>query len=420
MAAECSENLWCRPFVTVRNWAALSACIFVLSGVAGCKSTSAATGETLSGAAPSTAVSIPVVEDKSEGDKQSVAFNPGLVEIAPDELKKYSQVVAVSDVHGHYLNALHLLQKAQIMDANGKWAGGKTLLVVVGDSIDKGPSSLAVLRCWLDLRAQADKVGGRVLVLLGNHESEFLADTSGKRLSPDIKKELDAEGMTREQLAGDAPDPKGYKLGAFLRQMPLGAKIGTWLFCHAGWPPDSQGLAPAKSTPAALWSAWKAQAQKQDYAALTQEGEQGKTGTEYSVLEKKFVGEEGNQESQSGGAAKWWESEQEVGRLLVRLDQFGFTGVVFGHQPAAFGLKDAVGPYANPQTNAPNYRLLKIDSGMATAPYDGLRDGEQPRNAGHLLVFKNVSILTQSMEGFKSDAPLLGMVIIANAENTAK
>ena len=133
-------------------------------------------------------------------------------------------------------------------------------------------------------------------------------------------------------------------------------------------------------------------------------------------MEKKFVGEGGNLELQDEGAAKWWESEQEVGRLLVRLDQFGFTGVVFGHQPAAFGLKDAVGPYTDPEKHIANYRLLKIDSGMATAPYDGLQDGKQPRCAGHMLVFKNVSVLAQSLEGFKSDAPLPGLQTIANAD----
>ncbi len=202
--------------------------------------------------------------------------------------------------------------------------------------------------------------------------------------------------------------------------MPLGAKIGTWLFCHAGWPPDPQSVAPTKSTPTALWAAWKAQSQKQDYAALTQEGEQGKAGSEYGVLEKKFVGEGGNVELQDEGAAKWWESEQEVGRLLTRLDEYGFTGVVFGHQPAAFGLKDAVGPYTNPQTNATNYRLLKIDSGMATASYDGLQDGKQPRNAGHMLLFKNVSVLSQSLENFKTDAPLPGLQTVANVEDATK
>ena len=420
MAAKSAEMRLCFLRGMRRHLTAWVACVFAVSGFAGCRTTSAATGETLSGAVASSAPSIPVVAGNMEGDKAQPALNPGLVEIAPDELKKYSQVAALSDAHGHYLNALHLLQKAQIVDTGGKWMGEKTLLVVIGDSIDKGPSSVPLLRCWLDLRTQAEKAGGRVLVLLGNHEAEFLADATGKRLSPDIKKELDAEGITLEQLAGDAPDPKGYKLGTFLRQMPLGAKIGTWLFCHAGWPPDPQILAPTKSTPPALWAAWKSQAQKQDYAALTLEGEQGKAGPEYGVLEKKFVGEGGNVELQDEGAAKWWESEQEVGRLLTRLDQYGFTGVVFGHQPAAFGLKDAVGPYTNPQTNAPNYRLLKIDSGMATASYDGLQDGKQPRNAGHMLVFKNVSVLTQSLENFKADVPLPGLQTIANADDTTK
>ncbi len=427
MAVEHLERKLCHSCAMPRNYAALVACILVMPGFAGCR-TSAADGETLSRATAVSTRPLPSEEHKTDSKPEATGFekpgeaalNPGLVEIKADEVTKYRQVAAVSDVHGHYLNALHLLQKAQIVDSSGKWSGDKTLLVVIGDSIDKGPSSIPMLRCWLDLQAQAGKVGGRVLVLLGNHEAELLAGANGKSVSPDLRRELDAEGMTAEQLTGDAPDPKGYKLGIFLRQMPLGAKIGSWLFCHAGWPPDPQSLTTTKSTPQILWTAWQEQARKQDYAALTQEASEGKAGPEYGVLEKKFVGEGGSQELQGEGAAKWWESEQEVGRLLTRLDQYGFTGVVFGHQPAAFGLKDAVGPYTDPDKHVANYRLLKIDSGMATASYDGLQDGKQPRNAGHMLLFKNVAVLTQSLENYKPDAPLPGLQTIANVDDAAK
>src|SRR4051812_37676554 len=69
--------------------------------------------------------------------------NIGVVQITNPEI--YSRVVAISDVHGMWQNLFALLVTSHLIDENLNWLGGKTLMIVVGDFIDKGPDSLYVM-----------------------------------------------------------------------------------------------------------------------------------------------------------------------------------------------------------------------------------------------------------------------------------
>ncbi|GIL74096.1 hypothetical protein Vretifemale_4158 [Volvox reticuliferus] len=51
-----------------------------------------------------------------------------------------------------------------------QWAGGDAVLIQLGDVVDRGPDSLALLRRVEGLKIQARAVGGDVVMLLGNHE----------------------------------------------------------------------------------------------------------------------------------------------------------------------------------------------------------------------------------------------------------
>lgn len=57
------------------------------------------------------------------------------------------------------------------MDGAGKWSGGKTHLVQVGDLPDRGPDTKAVIEYLMELEKQAKKAGGMVHVLIGNHDA---------------------------------------------------------------------------------------------------------------------------------------------------------------------------------------------------------------------------------------------------------
>jgi hypothetical protein len=85
------------------------------------------------------------------------------------------RVVAVGDVHGDLAGFKRILVEAGVVDGAGAWIGGDTVLVQIGDLIDRGPSMRATLDFVMALEAAAPKQGGRVVALLGNHEILNLA-----------------------------------------------------------------------------------------------------------------------------------------------------------------------------------------------------------------------------------------------------
>ena len=80
------------------------------------------------------------------------------------------QYVAIGDVHGAFDGFVAILQKTGLIDQEHHWKGGATTLVQVGDLIDRGPKPRQVMDLVIDLQPQAQKAGGRVIALLGNHE----------------------------------------------------------------------------------------------------------------------------------------------------------------------------------------------------------------------------------------------------------
>jgi len=96
-----------------------------------------------------------------------------LCSIAPcqDEFDGVERIVAVGDVHGGFEDLVSVLRAARIVDGRNRWVGGKAHLVQTGDLLDRGDNSRKVLDLLIDLESQAQKAGGMVHVLLGNHEA---------------------------------------------------------------------------------------------------------------------------------------------------------------------------------------------------------------------------------------------------------
>ena len=84
------------------------------------------------------------------------------------------RVVAIADIHGAYDAMVSTLQNAGVLDSDLNWAGGSTNLVIVGDILDRGPKSRAAMDLLMRLEGEAESAGGRVHVLIGNHESMIL------------------------------------------------------------------------------------------------------------------------------------------------------------------------------------------------------------------------------------------------------
>jgi hypothetical protein len=80
------------------------------------------------------------------------------------------RVVAVGDIHGSYDGLVTILQRAGLIDDNAHWIGGKATFVQTGDIFDRGVEVRKILDLLMRLEKEAAAAGGKVIVLIGNHE----------------------------------------------------------------------------------------------------------------------------------------------------------------------------------------------------------------------------------------------------------
>lgn len=153
-------------------------------------------------------------------------------------------VYAIGDVHG-CLDALIALEERIVADAAG--IEGRKLIVMLGDYVDRGPKSAAVI---YHLTA-SPPAGFERICLRGNHDDAFLAfldgDPSGDWvLDHGAEQTFASYGLDMEALALDgvrhmlreairAAVPASHV--EFLRQLPVLLTIGTDIFVHAGLRP---------------------------------------------------------------------------------------------------------------------------------------------------------------------------------------
>jgi hypothetical protein len=153
---------------------------------------------------------------------------PPIVEIDSTE-----PVWVVGDVHGDYDRLVALLAGAGLVETpsaptDTQWLAGKSTLVCMGDLIDKWSQGLDVLTYVAALRPAAEAAGGRVILLMGNHEATFLSDPKDSQVV-DFASELRTKGFDPAQVA------KGEgEVGTLLRSLPLAARVNDWFFVHAG------------------------------------------------------------------------------------------------------------------------------------------------------------------------------------------
>jgi len=160
-----------------------------------------------------------------------------------------ARIVAVGDLHGDYSAWVDIARDARLIDSKGRWAGGKTTLVQLGDVTDRAPDSLKIIRSLQQLARQAPRSGGKVVVVLGNHEAmnllgdlryttpgEFAAFTDGRS----------AERRERAYQANKASIEAGYHAqnpaltpvaihDSWIAKTPLG-----WVEHRLAWKPDGE------------------------------------------------------------------------------------------------------------------------------------------------------------------------------------
>lgn len=91
-------------------------------------------------------------------------------------------LVLIGDVHGDLVALQKILMGLGLINQRGSWIGGNRVLVLMGDLIDRGPDSLAIMQKVMQWEQEAQQQGGHVEALLGNHElllvQEVIKDVS--------------------------------------------------------------------------------------------------------------------------------------------------------------------------------------------------------------------------------------------------
>lgn len=191
------------------------------------------------------------------------------------------RLVAVGDVHGSLEGLTTILEEAGLIDAAGKWVGGSTTFVQVGDLLDRGLFLREVMDLLMRLQDEAERADGEVVCMLGNHEGmnllglvrdvnpevyERFADASSQKRREEAFATLSRcyesraelfdygvegptietrdEWMERHPLGKleylEALGPQG-RYGKWLRTLPTAVRRGDTLFVHAGLSAALQG-----------------------------------------------------------------------------------------------------------------------------------------------------------------------------------
>ncbi len=142
------------------------------------------------------------------------------------------KIFAVSDMEGNFKTFRNVLTANGVIDENLNWNFGTGHLVLLGDFVDKGYFVTQTLWLIYKLEQEAEKAGGKVHYILGNHEINNL---QGYHASTAQKYWYAANvlGLKRHELLGE-----NSFLGRWLASKNVVEKIGDLLFVHGGLHPD--------------------------------------------------------------------------------------------------------------------------------------------------------------------------------------
>ena len=177
------------------------------------------------------------------------------------------RVIAFADVHGAYTELAALLRQAGVVDAQLRWSAGKAHVVSLGDLLDRGADSRKVMDLLIRLQQEAAAAGGRLHVVLGNHEAmnvlgdlryvdpgEYAAYSADE--DPALRQRQRAQFLARHpdmsEADFDRAFPPGYfghrallgpegRYGQWLLAMPAAIVINDTAYMHAGPSPVLQG-----------------------------------------------------------------------------------------------------------------------------------------------------------------------------------
>jgi hypothetical protein len=218
--------------------------------------------------------------------------------------------------------------------------------------IDKGHKSLEVIDLLRTLQGDAASHGGKVIILMGNHEAEFLA----RREEREFFEQLNKAGPDPTEVANCKND-----LGQFLCNLPIAVRVNDWFFSHGGNTNDR--------TIAELSAAIEAGINKDGFDTEELTGDN-------SILEARLHGK-----------SNWVKKYKPKELLADYVTNLGVKHLVQGHQPGPvkFG-----GIKREGYTFFQRYgRLFLIDSGMSR----GIKKSDSTGGALRIRNGKNAMVI---------------------------
>ncbi|KAL9247705.1 hypothetical protein vseg_021109 [Gypsophila vaccaria] len=194
------------------------------------------------------------------------------------------RLVAVGDLHGDLSKARWALHMAGLLTSDGRdlWTGGDTVVIQLGDILDRGEDEIAILSLLRSLDKQARPQGGAVFQVNGNHETmnverdfryvdsggfdecadflEYLGEcdhdweeafVTWSRVSAQWKQDRRKSqnywgpwNLVKRQrgvIARSVLLQPGGPLACELARHPIVLKVDDWVFCHGGLLPHHVG-----------------------------------------------------------------------------------------------------------------------------------------------------------------------------------
>ncbi|KAG2442518.1 hypothetical protein HXX76_002604 [Chlamydomonas incerta] len=93
----------------------------------------------------------------------------------PTYVTATGRIIAIGDLHGDLDKAVEALKLGRVISVSDEgevsWVGGDTVVVQLGDVLDRGDVEIGIINLLRYLDTEARKQGGAVYMLNGNHES---------------------------------------------------------------------------------------------------------------------------------------------------------------------------------------------------------------------------------------------------------
>lgn len=149
-------------------------------------------------------------------------------QIEKDVYQDIDKIVALSDIHGQFDVLIELLTNHNIITKAGDWNFGNGHMVITGDMFDRGEQVNEVLWFLYQLDFQAQQAGGRLHLLMGNHEQMvFMGDL--RYIHEKYKVSEHLLSRSYDQLYDSSTE-----IGQWLRTKHTLVKINDFLFLHGG------------------------------------------------------------------------------------------------------------------------------------------------------------------------------------------